>query len=60
MLRGEGDKELALGERGAEGITWKTVPVATAWSMHGIYPPRTESLVLSSTAAPKQNLEKSL
>ena len=31
-----GDEELALGEGGAEGITWKTVPGSEAWNMHGI------------------------
>ena len=29
-------KELALGEGGAEGITWKTVPGSEAWNMYGI------------------------
>ena len=27
---------MALGEGGAEGITWKTVPGSEAWNMHGM------------------------
>ena len=30
------DEELALGEGGAEGITWKTAPGSEAWNVYGI------------------------